>query len=80
MQDTRLDESQARIKIAGRNMNNLIYIDNTTHGTKWRGTKEPVDEDERGEWKSWLETKKIKILVPGPITSWEIEGKMWKQW
>ena len=34
MQDTRLDESQARIKIAGRNMNNLRYIDNTTHGRK----------------------------------------------
>ena len=34
MQDTRLDESQARIKIAGRNMNNLRCIDNTTHGRK----------------------------------------------
>ena len=44
-----LDESQARIKIARRYINNLRY--------KWRGTKEPLDESERGEWKSWLKTE-----------------------
>ena len=49
MRNAGLDESQARIKIAGRNMNNLRYVDNTTPGRKRRGTKEPVDEGERGE-------------------------------
>ena len=49
MRNAGLDEAQARIKIAGRNINNLIYADDTTLMTKWRGTKEPLDESERGE-------------------------------
>ena len=50
-----LDESQAGIKIARRNINNLKYADDTTlMKEKWSGTKEPLDEGERGEWKSWL--------------------------
>ena len=44
-----LDDSKAGIKIAGRNINNLKYVDDK--GIKWRGTKEPLDEGERGEWK-----------------------------
>ena len=53
-----LDESQARIKIVGRNTNNLRYAnDKTLMARKWRGTKELLDEDERGEWKSWLKTQ-----------------------
>ena len=45
-----LDELQARIKIAGRNINNLRYSDDTTpYGRKQGGTKEPLDEGERGE-------------------------------
>ena len=43
-----LNEAQAEIKIAGRNINNLRYADDTT-GRKLRGTKEPLDESERGE-------------------------------
>ena len=51
MQIARLDEAQAVMKIAGRNINNLNYADdNHPHGRKWR-TKEPLDESERGEWK-----------------------------
>ena len=42
-----LDEAQAGIKIAGGNINDLIYADDTTHGRKRRGTKEPLDESER---------------------------------
>ena len=43
-----LDASQAEIKIAGRNINNLRYADDTTlNGRKWRGTKESLDEGER---------------------------------
>ena len=52
-----LEEAQVGIKIAGRNINNLRYADDNTNGVKWRGTKEPLDEGERKEWKSWLETQ-----------------------
>ena len=47
------------------------------YGRKWRGTKEPLDEGERGEWKSWLKLniQKIKIMASGPTPSWQIGGK-----
>ena len=47
------------------------------YGRKWRGTKEPLDESERGEWKSWLNLniQKTKIMASGPITSWQIYGE-----
>ena len=59
MRNAGLDEAQAGIKIAGRNINNLRYTDDTSHGygRKWRRTKEPLDESEKGEWKSWLKTQ-----------------------
>ena len=46
---------------------------------KWR-TKEPLDESERGEWKSWLKLniQKTKIMASGPITSWEIDEETLK--
>ena len=47
MRNSGLDESQAGIKIAGRNINNLRYADDSTHSRKRRGTKEPLDEGER---------------------------------
>ena len=48
MQNARLEETQARIKIAGRNINNLRCTDDTTlYGRKQRGIKEPLDENER---------------------------------
>ena len=49
MRNTGLDDSQAGNKISGRNINNLRYADDTTEGLKPRGTKEPLDEGERGE-------------------------------
>ena len=50
MQNTGLDEAQAGIKIARRNINNLRYADDTIpYGRKRKRTKEPVDESERGE-------------------------------
>ena len=53
MWNARLDDSQAGINIAGRN-NNLRYADDShSNIRKQRGTKQPFDEDERGEWKSW---------------------------
>ena len=52
MRNTGLDDAQAGIKIARKNINNLRYTDDTTiNGRKWRGTKEPLDESEREEWK-----------------------------
>ena len=53
MQNVELDESQGGIKIAGRNINNLRYADNTFPRAK---SEEELDEGERGEWKSWLKT------------------------
>ena len=57
MQNASLDDSQAGIKIVGREINNLRYANDTTlmaEGEK--RTKELLDESERGEWKSWLKT------------------------
>ena len=49
MQNAGLNEAQAGIKIAGRNINNLSYVDDTTPSRKQRLTKEPPDETEKGE-------------------------------
>ena len=49
-----LDEAQAGIKIAGRNINNLRYAEMTPPLWQKGRTKEPLDESERGDWKSWL--------------------------
>ena len=46
-----------------------------------RGTKEPLDESEREEWKASLKLniQNMKIIASGPITSWQTDGKQWKQ-
>ena len=56
MQNARLDEAQAGIKIAWRNINNLRYADDTTLRAESEEEldEEPLDEGEREEWKSWL--------------------------
>ena len=52
MRNAGLHEAQAGIKIALRNISNLRNANDTTlNGRKWRGTDEPLDESERGEWK-----------------------------
>ena len=80
MQNARLDEAQAGIKIAGRNIINFRYADDTTHGRKWGRTKEPLDESERGEWKAGLKLsiQEMKIMASGPITPWQIDGETMK--
>ena len=47
------------------------------YGRKWRGTKEPLDEGERGEWIVGLKLniQKTNIMASSPITSWEIDGE-----
>ena len=52
--NTGLEEAQAGIKIAGRNINNLRYADDTTLMQKAKRNKKPLDESEREEWKSWF--------------------------
>ena len=54
MRNTGLEEAQAGIKIARRNINNLRYADDTTLMAESEEDKEPLDESERREWKSWL--------------------------
>ena len=58
MRNARLDEFQARIKTGGRNINNLRYVDDTTLKAESKEeTKEPFDDGEGEEWKSWLKTQ-----------------------
>ena len=57
MQNAGMDEAQARIKIARRNIKNLRYADDTTLMAESKEELEPLDEGERGEWKSWLKTQ-----------------------
>ena len=70
-----LEEAQDGIKIARRNINDLRWCH--PYCRKWRGTKEPLDESERGEWKTLLKINilKTKIMASGPNTSWQIDGE-----
>ena len=74
-----VEEAQAGIKIDWRNINHPPQIWRWLHpyGRKWRRTKKPLDESERGEWKVGLKLniQKAKIMPSGPITSWEIDGE-----
>ena len=75
MRNAGLDEAQAGMKIAERNTNNLRW--RHPYCRKWRRTKEPLDESERGEWKSWLKAHHTENedMASGPITSWQINGE-----
>ena len=58
MRNAGLEQAQAGIKVAGRNINNLRYADNTTLiAESEEELKKPLDESERGEWKSWLKAQ-----------------------
>ena len=58
MRNAGLEEAQDGIKIAGRNINNLRYVDDTTlMSESEEELKKSRDESERGEWKSWLKTQ-----------------------
>ena len=78
MQNVGLDECQAGIKIAGRNINNLRYANDTTLMAEseeaLKGLLMKVkEESEKVGLK--LNIQKTKIMTPGPITSWEIDGE-----
>ena len=59
MPNARLDEAQAGIRIARRNINNLRYADHP-YGRKQRGTQEPLDKSERRKGRSWLKAQHLK--------------------
>ena len=78
MRNTGLDEAQAGIKIAGRNINNLRYADDTTVTAESEEELKSLlmkvkDESEKVGLK--FNTQKTQIMASGPITSWEIEGE-----
>ena len=78
MRNAGLDEAQAGIKIAGRNLNNLRYADDTTLMTESEEELKSLlmkvkEESEKVGLK--LNIQKMKIMASGPITSWEIDGE-----
>ena len=78
MQHAWLDEAQARIKIAGRNINHLRYAGDTTlMAESEEGLKSLLmrvkEENEKTGLK--LNIQKMKIMASGPITSWQIDGE-----
>ena len=78
MQSARLDAVQAEIKIAGRNVNNIRYADDTTLMAEIEEEPKSLlmkmkEESEKVGLK--LNIQKIKIMASGPITSWEIDGE-----
>ena len=83
MQNAELDEAQAGIKIAGRNINNLRYADDTIliaeSEEELKSLLMKVKEESEKVGLN-LNIQKTKIMASGPITSWEIDGEQWKQW
>ena len=78
MRNARLDEAQAGIKIAGRNINNLRYPDDSTLMAESKEELKSLlmkvrEESEKTGLK--LNIQKAKIMVSGPITSWQIHGE-----
>ena len=82
MRNSGLDEAQAGIKIAQRNINNLRYADDTTLMAESEEELKSLlmkvkEESEKVGLK--LNIQKTKTMASGPITSWEIDGEQWKQ-
>ena len=78
MQNARLDEAQAGIKIAGRNINNLRYADDTTLMAESKEELKTLlmkvkEESEKVGLKLYIQ--KTKIMASGPITSWQVDGE-----
>ena len=82
MRNAGLEKAQIGIKISGRNINNLRYADDTTlmaeseEELKSRVMKVKEESEKVG---LKLSIQKNKIMVSGPITSWQIDGKQWKR-
>ena len=76
MRNAGLEEAQAGIQIAERNINNLRYADDTTLMAESEEELEPLDESEKVGLK--FSIQKTKIMASGPIISWQIDGKTMK--
>ena len=82
MRNAGLEETQAGIKISGRNINNLSYADNATLKAESKEKLKNLlikvkEENEKAGLK--LNIQKSKIVASSPITSWQIDGEQWKQ-
>ena len=78
MRNGGLDEAQAGIMIAGRNINNLRYADDTTHTAESKEELKSLLIKVKEEGKKLglkLNIQKTKIMASGPITSWQIDGE-----
>ena len=83
MRNAELDEAQARLKIAGRNINNLRYADDTTLMSESEEELKSLlmkVKEESEKVGLQLKSQETKIMASGPITSWQIDRKQWKQW
>ena len=83
MRRSGLDKAQAGINIAGSNINNFRYADDTTLMAEREEELKSFlirmkEESEKADLK--LNIQKTKIMAFGPMTSWQIEGEKWKQW
>ena len=83
MRNAGLKEAWAGIKIDGKNINNLRYVDDITLTAEIEDELKSLlmrvkEESENVGFK--LNIQKIKIMASGPITSWQIDAKQWKQW
>ena len=82
MRNAELDEAQARLKIAGRNINNLRYADDTTLMSESEEELKSLlmkVKEESEKVGLQLKSQETKIMASGPITSWQIDRKQWKQ-
>ena len=78
MRNAGLEGAQAGIKIAGRNINNLRYADDTTLMAESEEELKSIlmkVQEERGKGGLKLNIQKMKIMASGPITSWQIDGE-----
>ena len=77
MRNARLDETQAEIKTAGRNINNPRYTDDTTLTAESKELKSLLIKvkEESGKAGLKLNIQKMKIMASSPITSWQIDGE-----
>ena len=78
MQNARLDEAQAKVKTAGRNINNLRYADDTTLMAESKEELKSLlmkEKEENEKVGLKFNIQKTKIMASGPITSWQIDGE-----
>ena len=82
MKNAGLDEAQAGIKIAGRNINNFRYADDITFMAENEDELKSLlmkVKEESEKVSSKLNIQRNRIMASGPITLWQMDGKQWKQ-